>query len=232
MTGFRWIAGVRKWEDRNICGISAASLYNDLRADPATICLAVRQVLSGRPKTARLVVVVDQFEEVFTMPRDEKDRSTFIDCLTNAVSGVPDLVRVVLRVRADFYGKCADRPALVAALQDRQPLIGPMDEDGLRAVITRPAAATGFKVEAALVQTIVREAVGEPGSLPLVSHSLLETWKRRKGGTLTLASYRAAGGIQGCIARTADRVYDSFGSADRELTEQILLRLVAIGDQR
>jgi WD40 repeat protein len=214
----------------NIQGISATSLHADLMADPANVSLAIRQALAGKPKTARLAIVVDQFEEVFTMCREEKERAAFIDCLTSAVERIPDQVRVVLGVRADFYGKCADYPALVAALRDRQLLVGPMDEDDLRAVVLGPAMGAGLKVEAALVQEIIGEARTEPGALPLMSHCLLETWKRRKGETLTLAGYRAAGGIQGCIAQTADWIYDGFDLTTRQVTKQILLRLVTLGD--
>ncbi|WP_284740321.1 hypothetical protein [Amycolatopsis sp. RTGN1] len=180
-------------------------------------------------RTKRLVVVVDQFEEIFTLCQDATERTAFIEALLMAVE-TDDRVQVVLGVRADFYGRCADHPPLVEALRDHQVLIGAMTEEQLRSVIVNPAEHQGLKVEAGLVETIVAEVAGQPDALPLVSHALLETWHRRRGQTLTLAAYRAAGGVRGAIAKTADHAYQDFGPEERQLAKEVFLRLTALGE--
>ncbi|OLF14722.1 nSTAND1 domain-containing NTPase [Actinophytocola xanthii] len=202
----------------------------DLAAAPGEICALIRQALANRAPGARLAIVVDQFEEVFTLCRDESERRSFLACLLAAAQECDGLARVVLGVRADFYARCAQYPALVAALRDRQVLVGPMAAEDLRAVIREPAAAAGLAVEAALVEAVLADVVGEPGVLPLLSHALLETWKQRSGDRLTLAGYRRTGGVRGAIARTADRVFAQFDAAGQRVARDVFLRLTALGE--
>jgi WD40 repeat protein/class 3 adenylate cyclase len=174
------------------------------------------------------LLVVDQFEEVFTLCRDEAERGAFIEALLDAAERG---LRVVIALRADFYGHCAAYPRLAAALEDRQALIGPMSEDELRRAIERPAEHAGLLLEPGLVEGILRDVVGEPGALPLLSHSLLETWKRRSGRMLTLIGYLQAGGVQGAITKTAETVYHEALSPDQQaLARNIFLRLTELGD--
>src|SRR5918995_2382886 len=176
---------------------------------------------------ARLLVV-DQFEEVFTLCRDEEERRAFIDALLAATEGG---TRVVIALRADFYGHCAVYPRLAAALEDHQALVGPMSEEELRRAIERPAERAGLLLEPGLVEGILRDVVGQPGALPLLSHCLLETWKRRSGRMLTLIGYLQAGGVQGAIAKTAETVYRETLSADQQtLARNIFLRLTELGE--
>jgi WD40 repeat protein/class 3 adenylate cyclase len=174
------------------------------------------------------LLVVDQFEEVFTLCRDEAERSAFIAALLDAAErGVP----VIVALRADFYGHCAAYPGLAAALEDRQALVGPMSEDELRRAIERPAEHAGLVLEPGLVESIMRDVVGEPGALPLLSHSLLETWKRRSGRMLTLIGYLQAGGVQGAITKTAETVYrKALSSEQQALARNIFLRLTELGE--
>jgi WD40 repeat protein/class 3 adenylate cyclase len=173
------------------------------------------------------LLVVDQFEEVFTLCRDEEERRTFIDALLGTAKRG---LRVVVALRADFYGHCAAYPRLAAALEDRQALVGPMSEDELRRAIEGPAERAGLLLEPGLVEAILRDVVGEPGALPLLSHSLLETWKRRSGRVLTLVGYLQSGGVQGAITKTAETVYREALSADQQaLARNIFLRLTELG---
>src|SRR5918994_3656119 len=175
---------------------------------------------------ARLLVV-DQFEEVFTLCRDEDERRAFIDALLAAAERG---TRVVIALRADFYGHCAAYPRLAAALEDRQAPVGPMSEDELRRAIERPAERAGLLLEPGLVEGILRDVVGQPGALPLLSHSLLETWKRRSGRVLTLIGYLQAGGVQGAITKTAETVYcDALSPDQQALARNIFLRLTELG---
>ncbi|GAA3884032.1 hypothetical protein GCM10022243_55980 [Saccharothrix violaceirubra] len=170
------------------------------------------------------LVIVDQFEEVFTLCPDVDQRTAYIDALLDAPC------RVVLGVRADFYGHFAQHPRLVAEVTDGQLLLGPMGPEELRQAIMQPAVKASCTVETALVSRLVADATGQSGVLPLLSHALLETWRRRRGTTLTLAGYEAAGGVQHAIAQTAERTYTSLEKQQRVLARQVFLRLTALGD--
>ncbi|MEV6302992.1 hypothetical protein AB0M02_26490 [Actinoplanes sp. NPDC051861] len=209
---------------------SAASLHRDLLAGAGAAPVAVRQALAARAGVDRLVVVVDQFEETFTLCRDERTRERFVECLLAIVDGCPERAWLVLGVRADFYPHCARYPALVAAMRDRQVLVGPMNDADLRAAITGPAERDGYEVEPALVEAVIADAAGQPGALPLVSHALLETWHRRQGYALTLSGYRDAGGVTDAIAQTAERVYSELDPESQDTARDVFLRLTALGE--
>ncbi len=136
----------------------------------------------------------------------------------------------ILAMRADFYGEAARYPGLAEALEVSHALLGPMTEDDLRLVIERPAAATGLRVEPGLTDRILRDVGDEPGGLPLLSHALLETWKRRDGRTLTAAGYAAAGGVRGAIAQTAETVYGGLAAGDQAIARNLFVRLTELGE--
>ncbi|MFD7434756.1 NACHT and WD repeat domain-containing protein [Streptomyces sp. NPDC059861] len=203
---------------------------------------AVRAALAAwAPGGTRPVVIVDQFEETFTLCSDETGRRTFIQLLHDAASparpGEPAPVLVVLGVRADFYEQCLSYPELADALQHRHMVLGPLTTAELREAVTGPAKAVGLELEPGLAELIVREVSSDgprgahdAGALPLLSHALLATWQRRKGGRLTLAGYRAAGGIQGAVAATAERAWSRLDPAARTAARLLLLRLVRLGE--
>ncbi|MGW7819993.1 nSTAND1 domain-containing NTPase [Streptomyces puniciscabiei] len=174
-------------------------------------------------------LVVDQFEELYTLCTDPDERGQFIDHLL-AATDPENRLRVVIAVRADFLGRCAAHPRLTAALQDATVLVGPMSREGLREAIVKPARAAGLIVERSLTARILDEVEDRPGALPLMSHALLETWRRRKGRALTLEAYEAAGGLHGAIARTAEDAYARLTPAQADLTRRILLRLITPGE--
>ncbi|MCG7204254.1 WD40 repeat domain-containing protein [Streptomyces arenae] len=189
----------------------------------------------------RPVLIVDQFEETFTLCADEADRRTFVQLLhsasTSAPSGGPAPALVVLGIRADFYEQCLGYPELADALQHRHMVLGPLTTAELREAVTGPAKAVGLELESGLAELIVREVSADgprgahdAGVLPLLSHALLATWQRRKGGRLTLAGYRAAGGIQGAVAATAERAWSGLDPAARTAARLLLLRLVRLGE--
>ncbi|MFF5768594.1 hypothetical protein ACFY8F_39500 [Streptomyces tanashiensis] len=176
------------------------------------------------------VVVVDQFEEVFTLCADPAERARFIDMLLGVAECDHGGVRIVLAVRADFYGHLARHTRLSRAAQRATLLVSPMDAEELREAVVRPAALGGLVVERALTARIVREVAEEPGGLPLMSHALLETWRGRRGRTLTEAAYEAVGGIHGAIAHTAEDVFGRFSPGQAATARRILLRLVTPGE--
>ncbi|MFS8096058.1 XRE family transcriptional regulator [Lentzea alba] len=196
-----------------LTGHSAAVLHNEL-ADPRALGLLCKQ--------QDLVLVVDQFEEIFTLCGPEQ-RDWFIKALTQAP-------RVVIGVRADFYGHVGRHPELVEALEGAQLLVGPMTTDELRRAITEPAQHVGATVESALVTRLVADVAGQAAALPLVQHALVETWHRRRGMTLSLTGYEEAGGVEHAVARTAEAVYEQLTEDQRQTARRIFLRLIALGE--
>lgn len=175
------------------------------------------------------LVVVDQFEEVFTLCTDTQ-RAEFLSALAALTDSAQSCVKVVIVVRADFYGECAKEPWLAGRISGNQVLVGPMTAQELRRAISEPARKAGYFLERGLIETILDQAGSEAGSLPLVAHSLVETWVRRNGNTLTLDGFAAAGGVAGAISQTADATYDhQLDDEGRKATRQLMLRLVAPG---
>jgi WD40 repeat protein len=170
------------------------------------------------------LLVVDQFEELWTICDEPDLRDAFIDSLL-AHSGP-----VAVGIRADFYGNCGDYPALASKVSAHQLLLGAMSHEELRSAVIGPAHAFGLRVEPGLVELLVREVANRPGALPLLSHALLATWQRRDGRTLTLDAYRAAGGVGAAIAATAESVYAELDDSQQLAAKTILLRLVEPGE--
>jgi energy-coupling factor transporter ATP-binding protein EcfA2 len=209
-------------------GISWAAVKSGLDTGRGAMSLTHRQLIAQRGECGELLLVVDQFEEIFTLCSDDAVRRRFVDSLVAAAEHPP--TRVVLVVRADFYTHYAQHPRLAELLQEAQVLVGPMSGDEMREAITQPALRSGYRVETALLARLLTDSTGQTGALPLLSHALLETWHRRQGTTLTLAAYEATGGVQHAIAHTAEQVYTSLTDAQKHRVRLLLSRLVAFGD--
>ncbi|WP_313043158.1 nSTAND1 domain-containing NTPase [Nonomuraea jabiensis] len=177
-----------------------------------------------------MLIVVDQFEEVFTLCQDQRERRQFIDLLLNARQPQSQM-KVVIAVRADFYGRCAEHRELTAALREANLLVGPMNQEELREAIVRPAMAEGLTVERALTAEIVADVADEPGALPLMSHALREVWRRRTGKMLTLDAYESVGRVHGAISHTAEELYSGLSPAQASIARRVLLRLIQPGEQ-
>ncbi|MFI2214912.1 hypothetical protein [Streptomyces sp. NPDC020141] len=181
------------------------------------------------PAEGRTLLVVDQFEEVYTLCHDPAERRAFLDLLLTARDRSRRL-SAVLAVRADFSGRCAEYGPFAEALRDAALLVGPLTPHQLRQAVVRPAAAQRVIVERALTARIVADADGEPGGLPLMAHALREVWRRRSGRRLTEAAYDAIGGVHGAVAHTAEETWTGFAAGEAETARALLLRLVAPGD--
>ena len=226
-----------------LTGADAGDLTSRLLSDPGLCAELLREL-------HRVVLVVDQFEEIFTACEDEAERRSFIAALCAAArhdegtaSGQLDggpAALVVLGLRADFYPHVLRYPELVPALQDHQVVVGPMTEAELRSAIAEPAAKAGLEIEDGFVEVLLHDlapagyaelgAAHGAGSLPLLSHALLTTWERATRGKLTVADYAATGGIQGAVASTAEEVYKELTPAQQDLARQIFSRLVHVAD--
>ncbi|HWG01157.1 MAG TPA: helix-turn-helix domain-containing protein [Trebonia sp.] len=200
-------------------------------ADDLSALLAPLPVGGGRP-----TLVVDQFEAVFTQCADETQRRDFI-------ARVCDLARgslVLLALRADFYDHVIRYPGLAAALQHRQVVLGPMTVGQVRRAITEPARVAKVHVEDGLVEVLLADLAPDPpggqetgdgheaGALPLLSHAMLATWENSRGGTLTVADYRASGGIEDALTRTAEKSFGSLPAEHQQLARRLFLRLVHV----
>jgi WD40 repeat protein/transcriptional regulator with XRE-family HTH domain len=210
---------------------ATATLMDDLERDPRALNLFIKRVNQPR-NGSRVLLVVDQFEEVFTLCRSEERRTSFIDNLLTASSEADGPTLIVIAMRADFYGHCAGHLQLREALAQQQEYIGVMSDEELRCAIEEPARRGRWELEPGLVDLLLHDVGHEPGALPLLSHALLETWQRRRGRTMTLSGYAGSGGVRGAIAETAEAVFtDQFTREQRVIARRIFLRLTELGDE-
>lgn len=243
----------------NRLGGDSVEMAEKLRQNPHNTALIMRQVLdferrrrdgaaADRPEPAteagRLVLVIDQFEEIFTQCQDGLERQRFVDAVCAAADGQPGApapALVVLVLRAGFVEHCTAHPALGPALSD-QFIVGPMNIRELREAIEAPARDAGLKVQQGLVKIMLNDleavtspdgddgavATYDPGKLPLLAHALRETWEGREGGELTTKAYSAAGGIKGAVAKKADEVYESFDADSKRVARILLEHMVSV----
>jgi hypothetical protein len=207
-----------------------AELIETFKKNEKTLHLIARQSLSENASAMRLVILVDQFEEVFTLSPAEDLREAFIRNLLYAAKVAQGQTLVILTMRADFYPKCATNAQLAAALSDHHVLVGPMSEDELRRAIERPMQLVGGELEGGLVDLLLRDVRHQAGALPLLQHALLELWHKREGRRLTLKTYQEIGKLEGALQRRADATLEALSKQERELCRQIFLRLTQPGE--
>ena len=177
------------------------------------------------------VLVVDQFEEVFTVCRDERRRTEFLDALVALAEDRDGRVQVVLAMRADFYGRCGAYDRLARLVGANHVLVGPMRRDELRRAIVEPARRVGLRVEPSLADALISDVLDEPGGLPLLSAALLEQWRERDGRVMRRAAYERTGGVRGAVGRLAEATYEGLSDSERSAARRILLRLADAGEQ-
>jgi class 3 adenylate cyclase/WD40 repeat protein/energy-coupling factor transporter ATP-binding protein EcfA2 len=172
--------------------------------------------------TSETTLVVDQLEELFTLCSDEAARATFVDAVMAHPGGV------VVTVRADLYGELGRYAELARRVAESHVLLGPLGADEVIRAVEEPAARCGLHVERGLAEVIATELGSAPGALPLLGHALRETWRRRDGRAITLAGYRAAGGVASAIAATADRALAALDARQQQAARHLLLRMVEL----
>ncbi|MFF1634095.1 BTAD domain-containing putative transcriptional regulator [Leifsonia sp. NPDC058248] len=170
------------------------------------------------------IVVIDQAEAMLQLPERERDELCRI--VAEVLAGGST---VLMTLRSDFLDRATGLPHIGALIGRGVYAIGPLDADGLREAIERPAARAGLRLEPGLVELIVRDAADRRTTLPHVSHALEETWVRREGATLTVAGYEASGGITGAIAQSAETLYRSLDARNASACRSLMLRLVHRG---
>ena len=179
----------------------------------------------------RVVLVVDQFEEVWTACQDAGECAAFLDALAELASDPRSPVTVVLAVRADFVARLAEHPGLAAALTDSTVLVGSPTPAEVRRAIERPAVAVGLRLEDGLTDALVTDAGAEPGLLPLLSTALTRLWERRAGRDLTFAAYVGMGGLSGAIADLAESAFAALPAERQAVARMLLLRLAGPGEE-
>ncbi len=207
------------------------TLRADLVQDANALSLIARRLLAQNHKK-HLLLVIDQFEETFTQCHDEAERRAFIENLLQTIDpSHPQPVTVLLTLRADFYTQLAFQDSLRELVSQNQEFIGAMSREELTRAILQPAALGNWKVQEGLVEVILDDLGNEPGALPLLSHALLETWKRRRGRVLTVSGYTAAGGVRGAIAQTAETVFrQRLNSEQQPIARMIFIKLAEMGE--
>ncbi|MFD1544273.1 ATP-binding protein, partial [Nonomuraea guangzhouensis] len=201
------------------------TVHEHLRDDPR------RTLSEALLPDGRLLLVVDQFEELFVLVTDEQERQAFVRVLDVLAEG-PRGAGVIIGVRADYWDRCAAYPQFAGAIQDGQVIVEPMAEADLRLAITGPAAAVGLEIEPGLVETILGELTAgdryEAGALPLLSQALRNTWERREDGRLTVRGYEESGRVRDSVRRTADEVLGRLPAEDRKAALRIFRRMTLI----
>ncbi|HWO51272.1 MAG TPA: BTAD domain-containing putative transcriptional regulator, partial [Ornithinibacter sp.] len=192
--------------------------------------LLTHLVTASGDQEGRVVVAVDQFEEVWTVCADDAERRQFLDTLTELATDPRSSVSVVLAVRADFMGELADHDALRTLVNDGTALVGPMTPAEVRRAVERPAAVARLVLDDGLADTVVSDAGDEPGLLPLLSTAMAQLWERRDGTALTYAAYVGLGGLSGAIATLAEETFAGLSNTEQDTARLLLLRLTGPGD--
>ena len=168
------------------------------------------------------IAVIDQGEEIFALP------STARDELLRSIAAHPG--QIVLAMRADQMALVSSHPTIARIMEQGLFILGPLSTEGLATAIEQPAAQRGLLVEPGLIDLFLRDFEGSPVALPQFSHALAQTWARREGRTLTVAGYRASGGVGGALAHTAEDVYNALPAQQQSVMRSLMLRLVIVSE--
>lgn len=171
------------------------------------------------------VVVIDQFEEAFQPGWTPGDTTAYCEAVADIAVAGRD---VILTLRSDALDRCVADPRLGPLVSAGLVVLAPPSADALRLAIEEPARFAGLRVEHGLTELILRDAAGQPGVLPHLSHALAETWREREGTVLTVEAYESVGGIGGAIARSAEDLYAALSPEERIQCQGLLRRLVSL----
>jgi ABC-type glycerol-3-phosphate transport system substrate-binding protein/tRNA A-37 threonylcarbamoyl transferase component Bud32 len=202
-------------------------LLEQMLAEPSGLRRSVDTILPdhGSP----LVLVVDQFEELYTIAA-ENERATFTEALVEAITHPRSRLRVVITLRADFYDHPLASPGLGELLREHTELVTPMNASELELAITHPADAVGVVVQPALLAALTADALSESGVLPMLQYSLTELFERRHGATMTAAAYESMGGLTGAVVERAEALFGVLGPEARAAARHVFLRLVSVNE--
>jgi WD40 repeat protein/transcriptional regulator with XRE-family HTH domain len=211
--------------------LQAASphLAGRINLHQTSVARMVQRILPDDPQI-ELVVLIDQFEELFTLVHTERERTTFLQQIVEAITTLHSRLRVIITLRADFLAQPLLYSGFAELIQQRCEIITPLSAAELEQAITQPAALANTVVESGLVATLVRDVQAQPGALPLLQYTLTQLFQQQSTGLLKLADYEATGSIAGSLARQAEAVFASLTPTERMHARQIFMRLVQPGE--
>ncbi len=210
-----------KGENSNPNRLTELELEVELRSGKNSLENFIEPFILNNQKS-HLAIIVDQFEELFTLCSDTKSRRLFIDNLLNLIK-VPGCT-VIITLRADFYAEALSYRPLADALQDAQVNLAAMDEEELRAAIEKPAANYSVSLEEGLSQRLIDAVLESPSNLPLLEFTLTQLWEKQRDGWLTHQAYEEIGGVETALANHAEAIYELI--ADKQRVQQIFIQLV------
>jgi len=205
------------------------NLMTVLDQDHRGLARAVKAIVP-EDSVAEVLLLIDQFEELFTLVEDDGRRQRFLDAMEYALTDVRCPLRIVLTMRADFWDRPLRHGAFARLIEHSVVNVTALAPDELERAIVEPANATGCEFEPGLVSEIVADVADEPGALPLLQYALTELWERRISGLLTRDAYRELGGVAGALARRAEELYEEAEDSERPLLRRVFGRLVSLGE--
>lgn len=206
---------------------SPAMLLEQLLAEPSGLRRSVDAILPDQ--MSPLVLVIDQFEELYTVAADE-EREAFTESLVEAITHPRSRLRVVITLRADFYDHPLATPGLGELLRDHTELVTPMSASELELAIGRPADEAGVVVQPALLAALITDAVSKPAGLPMLQYTLTELFERKRGATMTASAYESMGGLTGAVVERAESLFEALTPEARIAARHVFLRLVSVND--
>lgn len=206
----------------------ASNLREQLQRDERGLLRVADIILPN--DDSELIIVIDQFEEVFTLLEDEQERQHYLNLIRTAVTDKRSRVRVIITLRADYYDRPLHYPEFGELLRARMETVLPLSAKGLERAIRAPAERVGVKFEQGLVEQIISTMNYQSGALPLLQYALTELFDRRQERLITHEAYQQIGGAVGALANRADELYTSFSPEAKTLTQQMFMRLVTLGE--
>jgi len=209
-------------------GVNRAALIGDLVADDRGLLRVLKQILPS--DEVELVLVIDQFEELFSIVPDEPTRRLFLDSLVNALNDPHSRLQVVLTIRADFFDRPLEHARFGELVERGLVAVKALSEEELALAVAQPALSVGVEYEPGLIPQIVRDVTRQPGGLPLLQYALTELFEQRTSEVLTLDAYHRSGGVLGALGRRAEDLYAGLSGAERHAIRHALLRMVNVDE--
>jgi WD40 repeat protein/serine/threonine protein kinase/two-component SAPR family response regulator/energy-coupling factor transporter ATP-binding protein EcfA2 len=228
------VPGSRPFEELELALWSIAvepppNLVEPMKRDTGGLLRTLRRILPATPG-AQLLLIIDQFEELFTLVEDQELRTFFLDSLLTAIRAPLSPLRLVVTLRADFY----DRPLAMQVwgeiLKENTEIVLPLNPSELTWAVREPARRMGVSLEEGLASAIVADVSDQPGALPLLQYAMTELFEQREGDTITHAAYQGIGGVQGALGQRAENLYGELDQDEQQAARQLFLRLVTLGE--
>jgi len=193
--------------------------------------VGLEQLITAVPSD-RVILLIDQFEECFTLCQDLNERQQFFDCLIGTIDRTDQKLSLIIGMRADFFGKCTEQEysGLSKRIQENLITVPPLNTSELKEAIVEPSRHVGIDVEQELVDQMISDVLESPGSLPLLQYTLTELWQQRTVERLSLSTYLRLGGVKGTLQKRATEIYETFNFVEKNIAKYIFLELTQLGE--